>query len=62
MSIHKKFKRKNTFRFRNTAPYINTVHLTFAAKNGIPIINGLYLLNRLSDRPEILQAGPQNNC
>ena len=62
MSIHTKFKRENTFRFRNTAPYINTVHLTFAAKNWFPIINRPYLLNRLAELPDILRAGPWNNC
>ena len=60
MSMPTNFQRENTYGFRDTVSYVNTVHLTFAEKKGNPIIDGLYLLNRSADLPEILHACPWN--
>ena len=32
MSMLANFQRENTYRYRDTAPYVNTVHLIFAEK------------------------------
>ena len=62
MSMPTNFQRENTYGFRDTVSYVNTVHLTFAEKKWNPIINGPYLLNRLAELPEILHACPWNIC
>ena len=58
MSMLTNFQRENTYGFRDTPLYVNTVHLIFAEKKRNPIIDGSYLLNRLADPPEILHVCP----